>query len=357
MKSDRTWGDVREASRCMFKQSLFFVARSPVFAAFVSLLERFDSRQPNLLRVLTYHRIDEAGTRPHLDPATLSATPADFTRQMQYLVDRYHVVDFPTVLAAIRGELILPPRSVLITFDDASCDFAENSWPILRRFELPAMLFVPTAFPDSPGRAFWWDRLHAAICRTDADLEFLRKLGIRIAKGNRYETYRRVLLWIKAQPYAQACEVIDAICRECGSAPWTSPVLGWDQLRQLARQGLALGVHTRTHPLMNRLPVMEAVEEALGSYEDLRAQIGDTPAVLAFPGGEFSEAIVKRLRGSFELAFTTCRGLNDLNRCDRMRLRRINVGRNTPRSLVRAQLLTQARHLNVCWPLRGTKDD
>ena len=341
----------------MLKQSLFFVARSPVFSAFVSLLERFDSRQPNLLRVLTFHRIDEEGQRPHLDPATLSATPADFTRQMQYLVDRYHVVDFSTVLAAIRGQLTLPPRSVLITFDDANRDFAENSWPILQRFELPATLFVPTAFPDSPDRAFWWDRLHAAICRTEADLQFLSRLGIRIARGNRYETYRRLLLWVKAQPYAESCQVIDEICRTCGSEPWTSPVLGWEQLRELARQGLTLGAHTRTHPLMNRLPVMEAVEEALGSLEDLRANIGNTPPVLAFPGGEFSEAIVKRLRGSFELAFTTCRGLNDLRACDRMRLRRINVGRNTPRSLVRAQLLGQARHLNACWPLRGTKED
>jgi len=338
----------------MIKQSLFCLARSPVFAAFVSLLERIDLREANLLRVLTYHRIDEVDRRPNLDPATLSATPEDFALQMQHLVENYHVVDFDTVLEAIRGQRILPARSVLITFDDGSRDFAEYAWPILKQFKLPATLFVPTAFPDSPGRAFWWDRLYAAICRSEAPPPSLADLGIRRPSHNRYETYRRALHWMKLQPYEEAQRVIDDICERCGAPQPENPVLGWDELRALAADGLTLGAHTRTHPLMNRVPVNEAVQEALGSYEDLQAQVGETPPVFAFPGGVFSETIVRRLRGSFELAFTTCRGVNDLHHADHMRLRRINVGRNTPRSLVRAQLLGQARHLNVCWPMRDS---
>src|ERR671914_537157 len=67
------------------------------------------------------------------------------------------------ILPAREGRADLPPRAVLLTFDDAYDDFAEVAWPLLRHHGLPATLFVPTAYPDVPGRAFWWDRLHQAV--------------------------------------------------------------------------------------------------------------------------------------------------------------------------------------------------
>ena len=87
---------------------------------------------------------------------------------MTFLASRYRPVSLTELLGARRGEHALPLRSVLVTFDDGYRDFADHAWPILRRHGIPAVLFVPTAYPGNPGRAFWWDRLYSAVSRTSA---------------------------------------------------------------------------------------------------------------------------------------------------------------------------------------------
>src|SRR5437763_5444031 len=94
-----------------------FATRSVVFSTFLALLEQTDARHADLLRVLTYHRIDEPSTHPMLTPGLISATPEAFDLQMSYLAAHYHVVSMPELLDAYRSGAALPPRSVMVTFD------------------------------------------------------------------------------------------------------------------------------------------------------------------------------------------------------------------------------------------------
>jgi peptidoglycan/xylan/chitin deacetylase (PgdA/CDA1 family) len=117
-------------------------------------------------------------------------------------------------------------------------------------------------------------------------------------------------------------------------------VLSWPELGRLHFEGVVLAPHSRTHPLLDRVPLETAREEIVGSLEDLAREIGSVPRVFAYPaGGENAE--VARVLGEegFELGFTTERGRNDLREADWLRLRRINVGRASTLALLRAQLL------------------
>jgi len=333
----------------MIKQGIFRVARSPIFSTFVTLLEKLE-RRPNLLRVLTYHRVDHPDTRPALDPNLISATPEQFARQMEHLAEHAHVVTVDQVLAAVRHQAMLPPRSVLITFDDAYQDFYEHAWPTLKRLGLPAVMFVPTAYPSQP-RCFWWDTIYERVRAGIVDFN-LSNGDVQTASTERpSQTYRRIARELKNRPHEEVLQCVADISAQEAYTMAPSPVMTWDELAQLAAEGLTLGAHTRTHPLLNRVPLDVAVEEAVGSWRDLKSRIPNAPSVFAYPGGAFSDDVVRCLRDHFELAFTTCRGINDLGRADPLRLRRINVSRHTPGSLVRAQMLAGVRHLNRRWPL------
>src|ERR1700710_1342530 len=117
-------------------------------------------RSDPALAVLTYHRIGDPDDGP---PGLMSATVRGFERQMAWLAATRCAVSLDAVLAARDGGAPLPPRAVLVTFDDAYEDFAARAWPVLSRHGIPAALFVPTAFPGDPDRALWWDRLFAAV--------------------------------------------------------------------------------------------------------------------------------------------------------------------------------------------------
>ena len=62
--------------------------------------------------------MDEPAARDDLYPGLISATPGEFVRQMEYIASTCRAVDVAEVLRAVRGDGRLPPRAVLVTFDD-----------------------------------------------------------------------------------------------------------------------------------------------------------------------------------------------------------------------------------------------
>ncbi|MEO8493616.1 MAG: polysaccharide deacetylase family protein [Planctomycetota bacterium] len=319
----------------LIKRGMRALARTDVMSRIVARLEASADTRSNLLRVLTYHRIDDPSASAHLYPGTLSSTPDEFRWQMEYFANRYCIVDIHAVLTAIRGEHELPPRSLLITFDDAYQDFAEHAWPTLRNWSLPAVLFVPTSFPGDRAAAFWWDRLHQAAYDSNA-LE---------TRADR-QRVRALVRHAKELPHADALTLVDEYCRDRDAHSVKNHVMTWDQLRELAGEGLDLAAHTCTHPLMTRISIEQAVHEATQSRQDLRHQIGTDLPVFAYPGGAYSQSLVGPLRrAGFEAAFTTQCGFNDIGTANALLLRRINVSVATPRTALRAKLLSGMRHV------------
>lgn len=307
------------------------LANGPVAGAIVRVGERIAPWPRGVLAVLTYHRVADPGARPDLAPNLISATPAAFADQMSVLATRYRPVSLPEVVAALARPAALPPRAVLVTFDDAYADFAD-AWTVMRERGVPATLFVPTAMPTEPSRPFWWDRLWAAW-EADPDLARSQAPSLRALRER-----------IKAMDHDAALLEVERIVAASGAPPPGPPaVLDWDALRRLAADGVVLAAHSRTHPLLDRVPFERAVEEIAGSHADLEREIGPTPKVLAYPSGAHGGRAVEAARAAgMVAAFTTTRGGNTLRTADPFRLRRINVGRRAAHPLVRAQLVWAA---------------
>jgi peptidoglycan/xylan/chitin deacetylase (PgdA/CDA1 family) len=336
-----------------------FVAGSAAFSSFVTLLEQIDLQRSGLLRVLTYHRIDEPDAHPALYPGLISATPAAFEQQMRYLAANYCVVSMPDVLAAHARGVALPSRAVLLTFDDAYRDFAQHAWPTLKRYRLHATLFVPTAFPDHPEKVFWWDRLHQALSgasrRDDLDTPLGRlPLATRVLRGQAHE---RLKNYVKTVPHDEAMALVDQICDELDAQPTENYVLSWAELRQLVSEGVTLGPHTQNHPLMTRISAAEMHTEAVGSRRGHEREVGQTLPIFAYPSGGFTDEVVQVLaRAGFVLSFTTASGINDLCNGDRLRLRRIGIGQRATLAVVRARLLSLSMYRDRRRPLVGESE-
>jgi peptidoglycan/xylan/chitin deacetylase (PgdA/CDA1 family) len=321
------------------------IGHGPVADALVGAIERVTPWRRGVLAALTYHRVDDPARRPDLLPGLVSATPAAFATQMEVLVERYRPVSMAEVLEALPDPRRLPPRAVLVTFDDAYADFAEHAWPALVSTSVPATMFVPTAFPGQPAPRFWWDRLWDAL-RTTTLPEVPDSPCGRLPLGTRKErgaAMRALRDWLKDRPHGLAMSEVDRLVAALlpdGEPDRGPSVLGWDDLRRLAGAGLTLAPHTRTHALLDRVPAETAIEEITGSREDLEREVGPVPAVLAYPSGAHGGEAVEAARwAGMVLAVTTERGGNDMRRADPLRIRRINVGGRAHAPLVRGQLV------------------
>jgi peptidoglycan/xylan/chitin deacetylase (PgdA/CDA1 family) len=296
-----------------------------------------------VLRVLTYHRVSEPEEYPHLSPSVLSATPGAFREQMRFVASAYTPVSIQTVLDCLDTGKPLPPRAVLITFDDAYQCFERYAWGTLKELGVPVVLFVATAFPDDPTRCFWWDRLYHALLTTHE--KRITSLDVCLplrTTADRVHAHKALRAQVKSLPHEDAMQLVDRLCSQLQVTDCAdNNVLGWSALKQLAAEGVNLGAHTRTHPLLSQISEAEAEEEAVGSLCDLRQQVGNVLPILAYPSGGATPKIATRLRrAGFRMAFTTTRGPNRIGHADPLLLKRNNVSRNTSLNLMRVQLLT-----------------
>jgi peptidoglycan/xylan/chitin deacetylase (PgdA/CDA1 family) len=279
--------------------------------------------------VLTFHRIDTH--EPDLYPGLAGLDAAGLARFMDELGDRFQPIRVDELIGALSDEVELPARSVLVTFDDAYRDFAEVAWPILRDRGVPVVLFVPTSYPDDPARKFWWDELYSALASSGPAR--WRQVGIEAPTPD--VAFRSVRDDIKAMPHDRAVRFVKEMVADLHGSAVTPPapdierVLSWAELDALASDGVDLAPHSRTHPMLDQLRPDQLDGEILGSLEDMQDRLGSdrVKRVFAYPSGghdpEVREAVQ---RAGFSAAFTTERGLVDVERSDHLRLPRLNIG-------------------------------
>jgi peptidoglycan/xylan/chitin deacetylase (PgdA/CDA1 family) len=219
------------------------------------------------LRVLMYHKVNDVPGNPLSVPVSL------FDEQMAQLRELgYTVVGLDDVLAFYRDDADLPPRPVLITFDDGYRDNLEHAAPVLERHGYPAVLFVPLAYLD--------DR---------RPLPHEERLALR--------------------------GLVNA-------------TLDWGELAELESAGIRVESHGISHRPLADLPLDEAAREIVLSKLRLEERLGRVVRSFAYVKG--SEANYRAVhlsllrQAGYDVAFTSVSGSNDCD-TDPLRLHRYNV--------------------------------
>lgn len=135
---------------------------------------------------------------------------------------------------------------VFITFDDGYENFLTGAWPVMDDLNIPCTLFI---ISDTIGKWNDWD-------------------GLRKTK------YRH---------------------------------LDYHQLRYLSSQGVTMGSHSRSHPMLTFLKQDRLVGELNGSKQALEQVLGVSIDVFAYPGGHVDKSVCQETSHYYKLAFATSR--------------------------------------------------
>lgn len=104
------------------------------------------------ITILTYHRVHRYSTELTKSVPQLTVEPRRFRAQMEALARAgYRTIGQRDLLAALTRGKPLPPRRVMLTFDDGYSDDVDQVLPVLRRLHMRATFYVNTARVGVPG--------------------------------------------------------------------------------------------------------------------------------------------------------------------------------------------------------------
>ena len=186
------------------------------------------------VKILMYHWISgDPGQRLR----HWGVTPDQFRSQMRSLYEGgYRTVSLDEVVGVARGERPLPQQAVSLTFDDGYRDFLQEVAPVLEDYGFSATIFLVA---DRVGESNVWDARH-------------------------------------------------------GDPP--RPLLSWREAADLARRGMELGSHSRTHRPLPSIPQNDLREEILGSKQILEDRLGIRVSHFSYPHGLFDDRCLALLR-------------------------------------------------------------
>jgi poly-beta-1,6-N-acetyl-D-glucosamine N-deacetylase len=112
--------------------------------------------------VLLYHGIGPPSDFSNADDASYGLDVEDFAKQMRLMAHAgYQTVDLRTFIDFVGGKPVkLPPRPLLLTFDDARADSWTGGDGILRKLKFNALMFVDVGRVDDGDREYLtWQEL------------------------------------------------------------------------------------------------------------------------------------------------------------------------------------------------------
>lgn len=300
------------------------------------LLERRRLSGDYRVFILEYHEVT-----PGDEEKEGAVSRERFRRQLRFLRTRCRLVSLSEAVGLLRESAPLPEDLAVVTFDDGTLGNYEVAWPVLREEGVRGTVFVTTGFVD--GADLWFDlarRCLAAARRVPLPRPLKGEVLAAVGKWSTDRDIEKGLERLKGLPPEKRDALLMRLRAACPPPPTSMPPVSWDRLRKMHAEGIEIGCHTVSHPILSLLPPARQEEEILRARDRIREEIGMMPALFAYPNGaagDFSEATVEILRrAGFVAACTTLRGSNRPG-CDLFRLKRIGVGADSE-SLLAARL-------------------
>jgi peptidoglycan/xylan/chitin deacetylase (PgdA/CDA1 family) len=177
----------------------------------------------------------------------------------------FNVIALDSLVERIRQSQLLPPKAVVLTFDDGYQNFHDHAYPVLNECGFPATVFVIPRFSGT--KSGWSGQIMGG-----SDLK----------------------------------------------------LMGHGEITQLAREGIEFGSHTLRHPNLTTLPLSQAMQEIVESKSELEHLISREVRFFAYPFGAFDSNIRTAVSEVFLGACSTYMGFTDL-RSDLYALPRIDM--------------------------------
>ena len=270
--------------------------------------------------ILGYHRILPRDSKQieFIQPG-MYVTTETFEKHISYLSRHFDIIPL--------GSLASTPHvqnGCIITFDDGWADNYKYAYPIIKRYGIPATVFISTNMMGS-SQWPWPDRLSYYIYYGSSnDLFEISKIiesdlgknitGIEnLLSKDKHLVAEQFILAIKSLDYKKitfVMERVDSIMLPLYKSINTNrPWLTWGEIKEMAENNVSFGSHTHNHVVLTTTSLENAEKEIIKSRDILSKELGKPVEMFSYPNGNYNNEIMQILkRNGFKIAVTTEKG-------------------------------------------------
>ncbi|MBI6119768.1 polysaccharide deacetylase family protein [Salegentibacter maritimus] len=246
----------------------------------------------------------------------------NFEAHLSYLEENYSVISVEQLRQFICNKTKLPKNPLIITFDDGDLSVYENALPLLKKYRLPATLFVVTDLINSH-KPFWWEEIEYYLGKEEGNKKVWE---VKDWKNIELEKF---LLELRKQSNKPAMR-----CQQLSTA----------QLKEMQASGFTIANHSHTHPMFNNC-TREELEAELKNSKGQLEELGFTPDIFAYPNGNYSRLSETVLEShQIKVAFLFDHKINR-GKINPLRISRLAVNDHTP--LWKLKLILSGWHTKI----------
>ncbi|MFH1776266.1 MAG: polysaccharide deacetylase family protein [Candidatus Omnitrophota bacterium] len=293
----------------------------------------------NTLRILSYHRVlDIQKDKFFLDERLIDADSYNFERQMNFIKDNFSVISFAGLRQMLNrdGEKIKNP--LIITFDDGYKDIFEVIYPILRKLNLPATVFLTTGYIGKDELP-WWDKISYIIKKTQKEQIKVKCLGDQIynlknlqAKKLLIQDFTKAAKGMSDVELKKAVKETEEELRVVIDKNLEKDLfVTWQEITEMLQNSrIEFGAHTVNHKILTKTADYSELHYEMSMSKDMiEEKINKKINVFSYPNGDersFNKEIKNMLRDiGYDFAVTNMGDLNKISNLDIFALNRIHI--------------------------------
>jgi peptidoglycan/xylan/chitin deacetylase (PgdA/CDA1 family) len=274
-------------------------------------LRRWASRKTGVC-ILCLHRVLSDNERAHSDsPGSMVLREGTFEVLLQYLRREFRIISLEE-LEESGGKR--PDRAkplCLITFDDGWRDNYTTAYPCLKKYGIPATIFVTTGMLETP-EGFWVEHLVRAWRDPGGRQQIQSRFRREVPGGRDVPDLEEIIETCKRMPAEKRRPFVEELAAlvEARDVQYTADqMLTWQQIMEMSAAGIDFGSHTVSHPLLTYEDDATVERELSVSKRDLGAKLAKRVSAFAYPNGDWDERIRRMVKeAGYEYAFTIQRG-------------------------------------------------
>ncbi len=223
----------------------------------------------------------------------------DFKKEVKFLKRHFDVVSLDRLAETLSSRQLFNKPTVAITIDDGYRDNFDLLFPILKKEKIPVTIFLAAGFIGTSEK-IWVSHVAELFLHTpQKNLVTSGVLGeknysLRSMKEKRF-AYDQILQKLKDMNIDQRNHWLNFLEEQLGKYVRAEPLmLNWNQVREMVKNGVSVGAHSCTHPILTSISLEAARQEIGKSKAIIERELGIPIRHFAFPNGrpqDFSEAL------------------------------------------------------------------